>query len=95
MFAEQILTVNDNTGEIIVPEKIFGHDLCDMNFSLNRYTKTLEMKGICVREFWNKEKLTAGIRFKDMNQEHKEMIRNYISKAIQPQSLGFELPMNN
>ena len=83
MFAEQVLAMDAKTEDIFVPEKLTGHELYDMKFRLNKDSKPIETIGECVREFMDEEKLCAGIRFKGMRHEHKEVIREYVREAVQ------------
>ncbi len=47
---------------------------------LNENSGLIKTRGKCVREFRDVEKLCAGIRFKDMRQDHKEMVREFVNK---------------
>ena len=77
-FAEQVLAVDAETEDIFVPEKIAGQELYDMKFRLNEDSNLIETSGECVWEFRDDEKLSTGIRFKGMKQEHKQIIREYV-----------------
>ena len=83
MFAKQVLAVDAKTEDIFVPEKMTGQKLHGLNFQLNKDTKAIETEGECVREFRDEEKLSAGIRFKGMREDHKDVIREYVQGAAQ------------
>ena len=83
LFADQVLAMDAETEEIVIPKEIVGYELYDMRFSLNGIPNVIEAKGECVREYRNYEKLCAGIRFKSMRQDHKELVKYYVHKTIQ------------
>ncbi|MFQ5786425.1 MAG: PilZ domain-containing protein [Thermodesulfobacteriota bacterium] len=82
MFADQVLAMDAKTKDVFIPKKIAGHELYDMKFRLNGNSDIIETKAECVREFMDKENLNAGIRFKSMKQEHKEMIKDYVQEFV-------------
>ena len=82
MFADQILTIGAETGEIVIPQDVSGYELYDLKFKIDDSLEPIETRGECVREYRTHEKLCTGIRFKDMRQDHREMIRDYVYKNI-------------
>jgi len=78
MFAERVTDMDAETEDIFTPEKMTGHELYDMKFRLNEDPNLIETRGECVREFMDDEKLCAGIRFKGMKEEQKQIIREYV-----------------
>jgi anti-anti-sigma regulatory factor len=83
MFADQVLAMDAKTEDIFIPEKLAGQELYGVNFILNKDSKPIETEGVCVREFRDEGKLCAGIRFKGMKQEYKEMIKEYVQGSLQ------------
>jgi hypothetical protein len=55
-----------------------GKELYGLKFSLNGGSRLIETDGICVWETRKHENRCAGIRFKDMKQDYKEMIRAFV-----------------
>lgn len=58
--------------------EMVGKKLRDINFSLNGSSRLIETNGECVWEYSVNEEQYAGIRFKNIKQNHNEMIRDYI-----------------
>lgn len=83
IFADRIITINTKTGGIVNDPKIAGRELHELRFELNGSSKLIETSGECVWEAKKFERLCAGIRFKDIGQDHKEMIRDYVYESIQ------------
>lgn len=81
MFADQILILDEKTEEIVIPQEMAGQELYDIKFKLDDNSKLIETRGECIREIKTKEKLCAGIRFKDLEKDHKEMIRDHVSRS--------------
>jgi hypothetical protein len=76
----QITASNSKTGERLNQLQMVGKDFCCITFSLNGDSRIIETNGECVWENRKYERQYAGIRFKDMNQSHREMIRDYVHK---------------
>jgi hypothetical protein len=70
--------MNAVTEEIIIPSEIEGHKLYDMEFKLTGDSLPIKTNGECMREIRTQEKLSAGICFRDMKQDHMKMIKDYI-----------------
>ena len=60
--------------------EMIGKELCGLTFSLNGESSLIETDGTCVWETGEYENRSAGIRFGDMSQNHKDMIRDYVYK---------------
>ncbi len=58
-----------------------GKELCGINFSLNGGSMLIKTNGECVWAVSVNEQRYAGISFKDMKQNHDEMIRDYVQKS--------------
>jgi ABC-type transporter Mla MlaB component len=58
--------------------EMVGKELRDINFSLNGGSRLIETNGECVWEKSVKEEQYAGIRFKNIKQNHNEMIKDYV-----------------
>ena len=78
ILAGQITAVNTQTGNRMNELKIAEKELCNLRFELNGSAKSISTSGKCVWEIRKGEKLYAGICFKDMKQNHIEMIRGYL-----------------
>jgi anti-anti-sigma factor len=76
--ADKITAVNTKNGETINHPIICGHELSDIKFMLNEYSKPIETKGKCLREIKADGRHCVSIRFKDMKQDYREMVRNYV-----------------
>ncbi len=83
LFADQVLAMDAKTEEIVIPKEIVGYELYDMKFNLNGIPNPIEAEGECVREYMKYKRLSAGIRFKSMRQDHKDLVRHYVHKTIQ------------
>lgn len=83
MFAEQILSLDVETEEIVIPKEIADRELYDMKFRLNENSDHIETRGECVRVIRTHEMLCVGIRFKGMRQDHKKMIKDYVYESLQ------------
>jgi c-di-GMP-binding flagellar brake protein YcgR len=55
-----------------------GKELRDINFSLNGSSRLIETNGECIWEGSVNEERYAGIRFKNIKQNHNEMIKDYV-----------------
>ncbi len=82
ILADEIKAINPKTGEIIMQPEISRQELYDLKFTLNGNSSLIETKGECVREIKTYEKLCSGVCFKDMKQEYRKKIRDYVSKAL-------------
>ncbi len=80
-FVDQITSISTKNGVIANQPEIEGQELYDFKFRLTGSSEPIETKGECVREYKTREKRSAGIRFKDMKQDYKEMIRDYVVSA--------------
>lgn len=78
LLAGHIVAMNTKNGEILSRPRISGQELYGMNFRLNGGSDVVETNGECIREFSSNDKVSAGIRFKGMSQDHKEKIRDYV-----------------
>ena len=67
--------------------EMIGKELCGLKFSLNGGSRLIETDGKCVWETGEHQNKCAGIRFKDINQNHKEMIRDYVNKQKHKQDI--------
>lgn len=80
-FMDEITSISTKIGEIAnLPERE-GQELYDFKFRITGTSKPIEAKGGFVREYKTRENRSAGIRFKDMEQDYKEMIRDYVARA--------------
>ena len=76
----KINAFNKKTEEIVNALEMVGKELRDINFSLNGGSQLIETNGECVWEDGVNEEGYAGIRFKNIKQNHKEMIKDYVYK---------------
>lgn len=81
ILADQITTLDPKTGKIIEAD-FSGNELYDMQFTLSDSPNLINSKGKCVREVKKDKHLCAGIRFTDVNDDNKDMIRNYVLKYV-------------
>ncbi len=81
IFASQIKAFNTKTREIVNEPEIAGKELHNLNFDLNGTSKSIETNGKCVWETKKRGELCAGIRFEDMKQSYKEMIRDFVAQT--------------
>ncbi len=59
-----------------------GLDLRDISFEINGHSEIAECSGECVWESNSFDNFSAGIRFKEMSNKHRNRIRNYVDKSI-------------
>ena len=76
----QIIALNKITEESVNVFEMAGNELFDIKFSLNGNSRLIETDGECVWEIGVKEEQYAGVSFKNMKQNHNEMIRDYVNK---------------
>ncbi|MGR3219172.1 MAG: PilZ domain-containing protein [Candidatus Anammoxibacter sp.] len=79
LMACDISAVHEKNGETVKNPELEGQELYGMNFRLNGDSDVIEARGECIREYRENDKLCAGIRFKDINNDHKEKIRDYVN----------------
>ncbi len=80
LFADRIITINKETGKTVDYLEIAGRELHELSFALNGTSKPIETNGKCIWKVKSREKLCAGICFKDMKQNYKEMIRDFVAQ---------------
>ncbi|MDR4503345.1 MAG: PilZ domain-containing protein [Candidatus Scalindua sp.] len=66
--------------ESVTGPAMVGKELCNINFSLNAGARLIEASGECVWEVSVNSGQYAGVRFKNMQQTHIEMISEYVCK---------------
>lgn len=76
----KINAFNKKTEEGVNALEKIGKELHDINFSLNGSSKLIETTGECVWEDGVNEERCAGVRFKNIKQNHNEMIKDYVYK---------------
>lgn len=77
-FAGQITAVNTENGETMKQSDMIGHELYDIKFRLNEHSGPIETRGECLRGIKEEGEYHAGIRFKDMKQSSKKVIRDFV-----------------
>ncbi|MGR3318739.1 MAG: PilZ domain-containing protein [Candidatus Anammoxibacter sp.] len=82
LMAYDISAIHDKNGKTVENPALVGQELYGMNFRLNGGNDVIDTKAECVREFRNNEKLSAGIRFKDMSKDNREKISDYINNSF-------------
>jgi anti-anti-sigma regulatory factor len=80
LFADRIITINKETGKTVDDPEIAGRELHELSFALNGTSKPIVTNGQCVWITKKHENLCAGICFKDMKQNYKEMIRDFVAQ---------------
>jgi anti-anti-sigma regulatory factor len=78
VYTDQITAFNTKAAKVLNGFEMVGKELCGLKFSLNGGSRLIETDGNCVWETSKQGNKCAGIRFKDMGQGHKEMIRDYV-----------------
>jgi len=86
-FADEIRTVNEETGTMVDQPEIGKQTLYHLRFILNGDTKFIETNGEFVRELRNNGKLSAGIYFKDMKEIYKDRIRDFVEQTKTSESI--------
>ena len=81
MRVEQIEVSNTKAGEYGNETYIKELDIHDIKFELNGYSEIIETDGICIWKSNRFNNLSAGIRFKEMNNESKSMVNKYVNKS--------------
>ena len=83
----KINAFNKKTEESVNALEIVCKELLDINFSLNGGSKLVVTNGECVWKDGVNEEGYAGIRFKNIKQNHKEMIEDYVYKQKNSQEI--------
>ena len=78
LFASGIKAFDLKGKKMIDEPDIVGHNFYDIKFELNGGSKRIETDGEYVRTNDANGNLGVGMRFKDLKQDYKEMIRDYI-----------------
>ncbi len=78
----KINAFNKKTEESVNVLEMVGKELRDINFSLNGSSRLNETNGECVWEGSVNEERYAGIRFKNIKQNHNEMIKDYVHEQM-------------
>lgn len=79
----KVKACHEKSGIEIPDPAIAGEELYDMRFKLNGSSNSdsvVEGSGECVREDKSAKNRSAGIRFKEIKDDHVEQIRDYINK---------------
>ncbi len=84
---DKINAFNKKTEERVNALEIVCKELRDINFSLNGGSKLIVTNGECIWVNGVNEKGYAGIRFKNIKQNHKEMIKDYVYKQKNSQEI--------
>ncbi len=77
-FTDLITASNSNTGERLNKPEMAGKGLSRINFRLSEDSELIEANGECVWETMERGKHFVGIDFKDMKQNYREMVRDYV-----------------
>ncbi len=75
-----IIAYDKKTEDNVNALEMVGKELRDINFSLNGGSRLIETNGECVWEASVNSERYAGIRFKNIKQNHNEMIKDYVYK---------------
>ena len=78
VLANQIVTINKNTEEMIPCQGMREEEIYDLKFKLNGDSTSITTQGKCVREFMIGESLYAGIRFDDISHHQKKIVRSFV-----------------
>ena len=82
IFVDLIKANSKKTGERVNKPEIVGKELNDLGFKLNGSSELVETKGICVWWKTGNGQPCAGIRFKEISNESKNRIHEYINESI-------------
>jgi anti-anti-sigma regulatory factor len=82
IFADQIKTIDVEKGKAVNEKDIIGRELHDLKFKLDGTLEFVESKGECVWGVGKYGKMCAGISFKDLSKDNKNMIRDYVHKHL-------------
>jgi hypothetical protein len=84
MMMGEVKACHGKSGIEIPDPSIAGEELYDLRFQLNGSSRNsnevVECSGECVREDKSAKNKSAGIRFKEIKDDHAEQIRDYITK---------------
>ncbi len=75
-----IIAYDKKTEDSVNALEMLGKEFRNINFRLNCGSRLIETNGECVWEGSVYEERYAGIRFKDIKQNHNEMIKDYVQK---------------
>ncbi|MCF6153770.1 MAG: hypothetical protein E3K36_00650 [Candidatus Brocadia sp.] len=78
VLAGHMVATNVNREEIVNYHGIVGQEISDLKFNLNGDSTSITTLGRCTREFTIGESLYAGIRFEEISQRHREIIRTFV-----------------
>lgn len=78
VLAGHLVVMKGNIQEMVNDREMVEREISGLKFKLNGASTTITTRGKCVRAFMVKESLYAGIRFEDLIQHQREMIRSFV-----------------
>ncbi|MGR3317108.1 MAG: PilZ domain-containing protein [Candidatus Anammoxibacter sp.] len=79
MMVDHVSVISPGNGGVIDSPFSAEQELNDIKFQLDKDIGYITTGGHCVRTIGNNNRLTAGVRFTELDSEHKDKIRDFVS----------------